>query len=46
MGQIEGHLGQEKAAQRWLQRATEVDPTYDAQAENAQGLGVGLLGLA
>jgi tetratricopeptide (TPR) repeat protein len=46
MGQIESHLGQQKAVQRWMQRATEVDPTYDARAENAQGLGVGLLGLA
>jgi tetratricopeptide (TPR) repeat protein len=45
MGQIEIHLGHPERSQSWFQRAAQVDPTFDRQAEKAQGLGVGLLGL-
>lgn len=45
MGIIQTHLGQPSQAQVYFQQAKQVDPTYDVQAQNAQGLGVGLLGL-
>ncbi|MGB8700226.1 MAG: tetratricopeptide repeat protein [Thermosynechococcaceae cyanobacterium] len=45
MAQIEAQLDHATLSQDWMQRAKQIDPAFDQRAENAQGLGVGLLGL-